>query len=263
MNPHGLGARILLTLAAAAIAGPALAADEPPKADGLWRGNAGASLAVTSGNTRSTAVQLKADLARLTEVDKISLGGNIHYARSEVDGTDTTAANKLGAFGQYDWNLGPRLFAFGRLALDRDEVTDLDLRSALGAGLGWKLVDTKPLRISLYGGAGYTVDRYAVAQTIGGDTGTRFERASLLLAEESVHELSSSLNFKQRLELSPGVSGDRATLLKFTADVGVAINRTMSLTVGVVNVYDSKPPAGQEKNDFSLFTGLNVRLGAS
>lgn len=226
-------------------------------------GNAGAALSATSGNTSSTAVLLKADMARLTDADKISLGGNINYARSEADGVKKTTANQVGAFGQYDYNIGPRLFAFGRLTLNRDEVTELDLRSAIGTGLGWKLIDTKPLRFSVFGGVGYTADRYGVAKTIAGKTDTRFSRASLFLAEESTHVVSSALNFKQRLEVLPGISGDKATLVKFTADVGVAINSTMSLTVGLIDTYDSEPPAGQKKNDVSLFTGINVKLGAS
>jgi putative salt-induced outer membrane protein YdiY len=251
----------LFSITALALAGPASAADEPV-ADGQWRGSAGAALSATSGNTRSSAVLLNADLSRLTEADKISLGGNIQYARSEVDGRDETTANQLGAFGQYDFNLSPRLFAFGGLALDRDEVVDLDARVAVNAGLGWKLVDRKALRFSVFGGAGLTDERYGAAQTIAGETGKQFRRATLLLAEESEHALSASTSFKQRLELLPGISGDKGNRATLRADLAVAINRTMSLTVGLLAGYNGEPPAGQTSTDTSLFTGLNVKLGA-
>jgi putative salt-induced outer membrane protein len=251
----------LLCITTLVLAGPAPAADEPV-ADGQWRGSAGAALSATSGNTRSTAVLLNADLSRLTEADKISLGGNIQYARSEVDGRNETTANQLGAFGQYDFNLSPRLFAFGRLALDRDEVVDLDARIAANAGLGWKVVERKELRFSVFGGAGVTDERYGAAQTIADQTATRFRRTTLLLAEESEHVLSSAVSFKQRLELLPGVGGDKGNRATLRADLGVAINRTMSLTVGLIGRYNSEPPAGQKSTDTSLFTGLNVKLGA-
>lgn len=232
-----------------------------PTADGLWRGNAGAAMSATSGNTNSRSILLKVDMSRASASDKVSLGGNVNYAHNEVDGVGQTTSNKIGAFGQYDFNLTQRLFAFGKLALDRDELTDLALRSSVAAGLGYKLVDTSALRWSVFGGVGYTADRYRIEKTIRDDTGLRFERGNLLLAEESVHEISPTVNFKQRLEVLPGVSGDKATLLKFTADVGVAINSTLSLTVGLIDTYDNRPPNGQKQNDLSLFTGINLKLG--
>lgn len=240
---------------------PAWAADEPV-ADGRWRGSAGAALSASSGNTSSTAVLLDADMSRLTEADKISLGGNIQYARSRVDGNDETTANQIGAFGQYDFNLTPRLFAFGRLALDRDQVIDLDLRVALNGGLGWKVVERKALRFSVFGGVGVTDERYGSLQTIAGQSDTRFRRTTLLLAEESEHVLGPNLTFKQRLELLPGLAGDKGNRANLRADLAVAINQTMSLSVGVTSRYNSEPAAGRKSTDTTFFTGLNVKLGA-
>ena len=44
---------------------------------------------------------------------------------------------------------------------------------------------------------------------------------------------------------------------------GVAMSGTMSLTVGLTDSYNSKPPAGSKKNDVAVFTGLNVKFGAN
>lgn len=241
---------------------PAAMADDPAPADGQWRGTGGAALSASSGNTRSQALQLKFDMARLTEADKISLGGSANYARSRVEGVDSTTANRLSAFGQYDHNLGPRLLVFGRLDLDRDELTDLDLRTAVGAGLGWKLIDRADTRFTVFGGVSHTVDRYDGVQVIDGRSGDRFSRTSVLLAEESAHALSSTVSFKQRLSVSPGFTGDKGTLAELSADLAVALNSSMSLSVGVVNRYDSQAPDGRKRNDLSLFTGLNVKFGA-
>jgi putative salt-induced outer membrane protein len=98
---------------------------------------------------------------------------------------------------------------------------------------------------------------------IGDKTDTRFSRASLYLGEESSHQLSDTVSFKQRLELYPGLSGDKAKIMKFTAGLGVAMSGTMSLTVGLTDSYNSKPPAGSKKNDVAVFTGLNVKFGAN
>ncbi len=254
-----LSQTLLATLCATACAA---AWAEAPKADGQWRGTGGAALSVTSGNSSTQAVLLGADMARLTTQDKITLGGNINYARGKLDGVTTTTANKWGGFGQYDYNLSPRLFAFGKLGLEGDALIDLNLRSTLVGGLGYKLVDTKELSFNVFGGAGYSTDRYDVAKTIGDKTDTHFSRASLYFGEESTHQLSASTSFKQRLEVYPGLSGDKAQIMKFTAGLGVAMSSTMSLTVGLTDSYNSKPPAGAKKNDVALFTGVNVKFGA-
>ena len=248
------------TVAAAALT--CLAAQAQEKADGQWRGAAGAALSATSGNSSTKALSLSVDTARATAADKTTLGAFVNYGSSKAAGVKSTTANKWAAFGQYDFNLSPRIVAFGRLGLEGDGLTDLDLRSALAGGLGYKLVDTKDTKFTVYGGLGYTTDKYGSAQTIGGKTGTSFSRSSLYLAEESSHQLSPTVSFKQRLDLFPGMSGDKAKIAKFTAGLSVAMSSTLNLNVGLVDNYNSKPAAGSKKNDLALFTGVNMKFGA-
>jgi len=68
---------------------------------------------------------------------------------------------------------------------------------------------------------------------------------------------------KQRLESPAGVSGDKANLTDFSADLNVAMTCTLSLEVGVTAKHNSAPPAGQKSTDTLLFTGINVKLGAN
>jgi putative salt-induced outer membrane protein len=129
-------------------------------------------------------------------------------------------------------------------------------------GVGHKFVDEPNALFSVFGGAGYTTDRYREPQTIDDRTGTRFSRTSLLLGEETSHNLTASTSFKQRLEVYPGLSGDEAKIVKFNANLAVAISQTLNLTVGFNGVYNSNPPDGQRKSDAALFTGINVKFGA-
>lgn len=251
--------RIACALALAGLAG---AAQAQMKTDGMWRGVAGAAAAFSSGNSSSSTLGLNVDMARATESDKISLGGALAYGKAKVDGVNKTTTDKWNGYGQYDWNLSRQLFLFGKLGFEGDKLAKLDLRSTVAGGVGYKLIDTKPLAFSLFGGAAYSTDKYSVAQTVGGETDTRFSRSSLLLGEESAHELSGTTTFKQRLELYPGLSGDKAVLAKFNAGLGVAMSSTMSLNVGVTDTYNSKPPAGLKKNDLGVLVGVNFKLGS-
>jgi putative salt-induced outer membrane protein len=247
-------------ISAAALCSVGAFAEE--KLDGQWRGTAGAALSTTSGNSSTTAFNLNADTSRATTADKISLSAYANYGKNKVAGVSTTTANKWGGFGQYDYNLSERLFGFGRLGLEGDGVIDLDLRAAVAAGLGYKVFNGKDTQFTVYGGLGYTKDKYGSTQLIDGKSDTSFSRTSLYLAEESVHQLSSTVAFKQRLDLYPGLTGDKAKLAKFTAGLSVAMSSTLNLTVGLVDNYNSKPAAGLKKNDLGIFTGVNVKFGA-
>jgi putative salt-induced outer membrane protein len=239
-----------------------LAASAQDKTDGQWRGVAGAALAATSGNSSTQSLSMNVDVARATTADKTALGAFVNYGKSKAGAVSTTNTNKWAAFGQYDFNLGPRTVAFGRLGLEGDGVADLNLRTALAGGLGYKVIATKETQFTVYGGLGYSTDKYDSVKVIGGKAGTSFSRSSVYLAEESSHQLSPTVAFKQRLDLFPGLSGDKAVIAKFTAGLNVAMSSTLSLTVALQDNYNSKPAAGQKKNDVALLTGINVKFGA-
>lgn len=236
----------------------AAAAEETPP-DGQWRGSGGAALTATGGNTATSAVALNAAMRRATEADKWTLGAAATRAESRSDGV---TADKWSAAGQYDRNLSSSVYAFGKLGLEGDRVVDLDWRGTLGAGLGWKLVNTPELEFSVFAGAARTEDRYGSVQTIDGVSASRFARNSLLLGETSSHRLAENTRLRQRLELYPGVDGDRAVLAKFTGGLETAVSRTLSVNVNLVADHNSEPPAGRRNLDWSLLAGLSVRFGA-
>ncbi len=247
----------------AAAAGVATAQTAPTPADGQWRGLGGAALSLSSGNTTSRSLQLNMEASRATHADRISLGGTYNRAQGEtLDGVNEITADKWATFGQYDLNLSPRTYAFGRLGVEGDRLIDLRSRTAVATGLGYKLIDTEPHKFEVFGGVGWTGDRYRSTQVIDGVSDTSFSRTSLYLGESSQHQLTSTVSARQRLELYPGVSGDKAVLAKLSAGLGVAMNSTMTLNVGLTGSYNSKPAVGVKKHDVGLFTGINVKFGA-
>jgi putative salt-induced outer membrane protein len=265
--PHTTFKRILRAGVAPAsllLMTPVVMADlAPPPKDGLWRGIAGAALSVTSGNTKTSSVLLNTDAVRATEQDKFALGATVNHARgTDEAGESTTTADKASAFGQYDRDFAPRWFGFGRLGYDRDALIDLSSRYSATVGVGHRLVDTDTNSFTLSAGLGYVVERYSTLQTIANETDTRFGRPTAFIAEESAHKLTQTTSLKQRLEAAPALDGSGSVLWKFNANVDVAINKSLSLAVGVIDTYNTEPPEGAAKNDLAVFTGINYRFGA-
>jgi putative salt-induced outer membrane protein YdiY len=66
---------------------------------------------------------------------------------------------------------------------------------------------------------------------------------------------------KQRLEANPSGGGERGVLVKFNANLAVALNSALNLNVGVIDTYNSEPAEGTKGNDLGVFTGLKFRFG--
>jgi hypothetical protein len=127
--------------------------------------------------------------------------------------------------------------------------------------LGFKVIDTPATSFNAYGGLSQARDKYRIAQTANGAAGLKVSRSSIYLAEESAHWLSPTVSFKQRVDLYPGLNGDKALLTTFNASLSLAMNPSWSLGLGVNDAYHSKPPAGFKNNDFGVFSSVNVKFG--
>ena len=260
----GLSALALPGLAQTQTPTPATATGAAASAntDPRWRGQIGASLAATSGNTDSTTLLLNMDLNLKRPDDKTSLTGHVNEGRTDNgDGERETSSARWDLSGQYDHDLDEDWFNFTRLGFEHDRVTDLSLRTLVGAGLGYHVIKGPRHTFDVSAGLSYTDTRWKVDTTIGDETGRHCTSVGLLLAEESSHELNDTVTFKQRLEAYPGLTGEKSKLLRFNASLNVAMSKALSLSVGLVHNYDGNAAEGREKNDTALFTGVNLKVG--
>lgn len=246
----------------AAPAAPAASAAATPDNTPRWRGQVGVSMAATSGNTDSTTLLLNMDLNLKRPDDKTTLTGHVNEGRTRAgDGDRQTSAARWDLSGQYDHDLNEDWFGFTRLGFERDRVTELSLRTLVGAGLGYHVLKGPKHTFDVSAGLSYTDSRWNVDTTIDDETGRHFTSVGLLLAEESSHELTDTVTFKQRLEAYPGLTGAKSRLLRFNASLNVAMTKALSLSVGLVHNYDGNAAEGREKNDTALFTGVNLKVG--
>ncbi len=250
----------LLLLATMAIHANALA--DVAKQDGQWRGSGGAALSFSSGNTRSSSINLTADAARATSDDKLSFHGHILGSRAEKNGIASTSANQWSAGTRYDHNLSTHKFGFGGLDFNRDQIKRLSLRSAINGGLGYHLIKTPDTQWDILGGASYRTDKYSgTGISINNRMRTSFSAVELLLGEESTHKFTETTSFKQRMMIYPNISGGGGARATFDASLLVSMNKTFSLKVALQTRFDSLVQAPIKKTDTLFFTGVNVKFG--
>ena len=246
----------LAIAAATALAAGATSAQTTQKADGQWRGSLGAGASFTSGNTRSTSANLNAEAIRLTSGDKTRLYATAVYGKNN----DIESANLFRAGGRYDYDLGPRTFAFGGLDLESDKIGNLKSRFAPSVGLGFNVIKNQDTTFAIFGGVGYVQDAFFRPVVIDGALRDDYGRAELLLGEESTHKLSNTTSFRQRFVVYPNLNDTGAYRAVFDAGLAVAMSSRMSLTVGLVSRYNSDPGLGIKKSDTLFVTGVAVKI---
>jgi putative salt-induced outer membrane protein len=243
------------TLSTLAVFSSASFAQATVKDDGQWRAALGLGASYATGNTDSTTFTLSGDAVRKTKEDKWSIYGNALYGKS--NGIKSADALRLGS--RYDWNFGQAFFAFGSADAERDKIAGLNSRLGLGAGVGYHVINAPDTTWDVFGGAGYTFDRYDTPRVIGNNTLTDYNYANLLLGEESTHKLGESTSFKQRFVAYPNLKDNSAWRSQFDAGLSVAMSKALNLNVGLANRYNNAPGAGFKKSDTLVTTGVSYK----
>lgn len=246
---------LLVTATALAAMGQAHA-QATVKPDGQFRAALGMGASMSSGNTKATNLSLNGDAVRATQQDKTSLYGNLQYARTG----GVTSSDQLRLGGRYDYNIGADLFAFGGLDLERNKFANLKLRSQLAGGLGWHVIKSPSTSFDLFGGLGYTSDKYETPMLIDGASRGSYGYLSLVLGEESTHKLSETTSAKQRLVLVPNLKNRGEFRATWDAGLAVAMSKTLNLNVGFALAHNSEPGPGRKATDTLLTTGVSVKF---
>ena len=126
---------VLALLPAAAFAQAPAAAPPPPPPG--WAGSIGAGLALTSGNSDTSTVNVGYDVLRDYGTDVVfkSTGLLLKGSANDVSTVDGSQAD-----ARADYRLSPRLSAFGLTTFARDKFKAIDYLLAPTAGLSYKLV---------------------------------------------------------------------------------------------------------------------------
>ncbi|QPF74750.1 DUF481 domain-containing protein [Roseateles sp. DAIF2] len=224
--------------------------------DGAIRATVGLAASLASGNSSASNLNLNADLVRATDTDKVSLYGRVQRAKANRATTD----EQLRAGLRYDHDLSPRTFVYVGGELEHNRLANLDHRRQFGGGLGYHLIRNEAHSFDLFGGLSHTRDKYLNPALIDGEVRDAFAYASVMLGQESTHQISPSTSAKQRLMLQPNLKSRGEYRANWDADIAVAINSTLSLTVGVAVTHNSEPSPGRKPTDTLLTTGIAVKF---
>lgn len=232
-----------------------------------WNGGANAGFSLAQGNSETENLALALNLVHPTEKDKTTIYLSSVYTNNGL-ASPSVVANLVQAGLEYDYNLGPRLFANATATFISNALQDLDLRSIYGGGLGVHAIKSSSTTLDLIGGLNYTHETYSDGPPVVPPTipptfasygmTNRFMAATI--EDDFMDKLGKSTVLTEKLDFYPGLTDAQRGQYQMAFLIGTVtkISKWLGWQNQFSDIYVSNPPTGTKKNDVILTTGLNL-----
>jgi putative salt-induced outer membrane protein YdiY len=215
-----------------------------------WKGAFALNGLKTTGNSETEQLGFLGDLSKRWPSDRLTFGAQYSYGRQEDPdtGEKSTTVNYAMAFGKYDHFLTKKLYLYGIFKVERDEVADLDVRLAPGAGVGYQWFEGPKFNFSTEAGIAWVYENYG-----NGETRSYFGPR---LAYSIDWTPIDPLMLYHKLEYLPAFD-DFAGDYLLNADAGVRLKvwKGLFAEFRYEYRYDSLPASGREKTDQRFILG--------
>lgn len=220
-----------------------------------WTGKGEGGLLIASGNSESTSLNAKLDVAREDGPWKnvVHLAGM--YGKNAVF---TTGERLEGAY-ELDRKISDKMFGFVGVAAEHDLFDGFQYQATLSTGVGYKWYDTADTKLSTTAGIGYrrlrpeTLTKDAAGQVIARTPLEAQGDAVLTLGANLEQKLTASTKLVDKLAIQ---TGSNDTAVANDLGVSVAMSDRLALSVGYGVRYNSDPAPGTKKID--TLTTVNV-----
>lgn len=218
----------------------------PPGA--RWGADVKAVLNGSQGNTETLAFGAAAEATRETDADRLRFGGLI--ARESRDSEDTVKNTR--GWGSYDYHLGAHWDVGGFVTLEYDHFKDLDLRTVVGAGPGYRFIDDKTMLFKVHAGLAYVNENFS--------NESDNDYITAVVGDEFRWSISESRSVYQLLDVYPSLAEGKDVFLHAEVGFRQSLMQGLFLEVALVDDFDNLPAQGTKKNDFRYLLQLGYHL---
>ncbi len=223
----------LTVLATTVVAPPALAqapAAPAPLPPPGWTGSIGAGMALTSGNTDTSTVNLGYDVLRDYGTDIVFTSTGL-YLRGSSAGTSNV--DRSGANARLEYKLSPRLAAFALATYARDSFKDIDYLLAPTTGLSYKVIATERTEWATDGSVGLVFEK---------NTDRDLNTDGALIAGETfTHAFNATTKFVHAASGLWKMRNFDDAFYTFQAGIVTAVATHLDLKAEFLNTYKARP----------------------
>ncbi len=212
----------------------------------FWEGfsaNTDLGMNIVRGNNEVTQLSIGAGLGYIDQSFETSLRGSI-IINEQTDAEDTRRSTLAGSY-THKYNKGWQ--AIGSLQFEADEQQELDNRTLLSGSFGKRVYNQRKHRLELFAGVAINSERFSGLsknETLEGLLGSRYR-------------MRSFADIDATLMILPNLEEDDRNRVQFDASMSFDLYEDFDFKITVYDRYDSKPPVGNEKNDYGVTLGLS------
>jgi putative salt-induced outer membrane protein YdiY len=223
-----------------------LARRQPPM---TIAGGANAGFLQSGGNTDVNSLRLDGDVAIRRNANRYTASAAVNHA--ENLGTET--ARNWNTAVNYDRFLTTRLFLNGNAIFTNDRFRDLDLRTALGAGVGYQVLSTPRTNLTANAGLGWVNENFEA----GVDDSYTAARESAALTYVIV---TDRMQFFHQHDGYFGVTGEDNLFVRTKNGVRLGLFGGLVTTLAHELDYDKSPAPGRKNTDRTLALTFGYRF---
>lgn len=213
-----------------------------------WHGNLNVGLNLGFGTTDRQTYYGNARASHSYQRLRNTAMVNASYGTVNSRETDSRINGSL----RTDFDLGKKrkVYLYNNGGAGHDGVRRVDLEFNEGVGIGYKFIE-KPRFI-------LTADVGAEYQSIDYETAPDRDFIAARLGQSLTWKVSDKLTITQQLSFSPNVSDVEDYRVRFELRAAYPLFKRVTISVNVVDQYDSKPALTVDKNDLQVQSLLGV-----
>lgn len=212
-------------------------------------GSANAGFVSSAGNSDVNSTHADGDVVARAGANRYTLSALVN--RSEDN--DVERARNWSTSIKYDRFLSPRLFVNANAIWTSDRFRDLDLRTALGAGLGYEILQTPIVRLTADAGLGWVDENLESGL---GDRYTAVREATTL----TIAAIPDLIELFHQHDGYFGVTGDDDLFIRMQNGVRVRLAGGFVTTLRLDLDYDRSPAPDRRNTDKTVALTLGYRF---
>jgi putative salt-induced outer membrane protein YdiY len=229
---------------------PAFAQDPPPEPK-IWTVTASAGLALTSGNSDTSTVNLAYDLTYDPQTRNIVKSDGL-FLRGETEGE--LSAHRTGLNIRDEYRLTDRIFVFGQNQYLKDEFKEIEYLVAPTGGIGYKLIDTPETRLGIDISTGMVWEKNTGID----DTSTS---GAVATSERLQQALTANTTLTQSFTGLWKMEDFEDALFTLGVSIAASMSTRTQLKVEALDTFKNKPPFPTIKaNDVAVLMSIVYKM---
>jgi len=209
-------------------------------------GSAGFGLSLTQGNSDTLNINATIDNTYDPKA-KNAMRWNALFLRGKQNGV--LSVYRVSAMFRDEYIVNGRVFTFAQIDGLHDTFKGVDYVVDPAAGVGYKVIDTKPTSFNVDAGVGGVIEKDIGSPATGS--------GALTFSEKLVHQLSDTTTLKQSATSLLKMSDFPDGLYTFQIGIAARVNSRLQLTVDLLDTFKNHPVDGlTHKHDVALVTGI-------